>query len=211
MPGEKILIEQQYFGHIAYWSLLLSTQDVLLEAHEHYQKRSFRNKTELLSAQGRHMLTIPLVKGKHQQQPIQEVKIANQEPWQAVHIKTLQTCYRSAPFYDHYQEEIKRLILNEESHLWAYCLPITTWVSRQLNTNLNLMISDKFEVSPMKGIKDKRNFFKPGQSVATFIPMPYAQVFENRLGFIENLSILDLLFCYGPGTANIINQSVWSV
>ena len=100
------LIEQHYFGHMAYWSLLLSTQGVWLEAHEHYQKRSFRNKTELLSAQGRHTLTIPLQKGKHQQQPIQEVKIAYHEPWQALHIKTLQTCYQSAPFYDHYRAEI---------------------------------------------------------------------------------------------------------
>ena len=40
-----------------------------------------------------------------------------------------------------------------------------------------------------------------------FFPQPYYQVFQERLGFLPNLSIIDLLFNMGPESLLVLQQS----
>ena len=42
---------------------------------------------------------------------------------------------------------------------------------------------------------------------AAFSPQPYYQVFQERLGFLPNLSIIDLLFNMGPESLLVLQQS----
>ena len=44
-----------------------------------------------------------------------------------------------------------------------------------------------------------------------FFPQPYYQVFQEKLGFLPNLSIIDLLFNMGPESLLILQQSNSSV
>ena len=41
-----------------------------------------------------------------------------------------------------------------------------------------------------------------------FAPQPYYQVFSERMPFVPNLSIVDLLFCEGPSAAGVLAASV---
>lgn len=203
------LIDQHYFGNIAYWSLIQASTSILLEAHENYQKRSFRNKLELLSAQGKVYLTIPLQKGKHNQQPIKEVRIAYHEPWSTVHLRTIETCYSSAPFYAHYQSDIKELFMTNLHFLWDFNHLCILWVKKQLGIQKDFEITSTYHHAAPPGVTDLRGVIKPDGPISHFKPAVYAQVFEDRLGFSANLCILDLLFCYGPDAKHILNQSLW--
>ncbi|MFK7980892.1 MAG: WbqC family protein, partial [Saprospiraceae bacterium] len=81
-PSVPILIELHYFPSIQYFSKFFLHPSVVLEQHENYIKRSFRNRTHIASANGQLRLSIPLEKGKNQQQSIKEVRISYDEHWQ---------------------------------------------------------------------------------------------------------------------------------
>lgn len=205
------LAELHYFGNLAYWTSILASSEVILEGHEHYQKRSFRNKMEIASSTGVATLSIPLLKGKHQQQPIQEVSIAYHDPWPQRHVKTLETCYQGAPYYGHYRKEVEALIMNGKPRLWEFNRQIFTWIVNQIGLNAVIKVTMDYKQKTEPEISDLRNLIRPKKPVPQFEPWPYAQVFENRLGFTENLSILDLLFCYGPHSVHILNQCKWKL
>ena len=43
---------------------------------------------------------------------------------------------------------------------------------------------------------------------ASFSAVPYYQVFQERLGFLPNLSIIDLLFNMGPEAILVLQKSI---
>ena len=56
-----ILIESQYIGSCSYWNLLLKAETIVIDQHEHFVKRSYRNRAHILGANGLLRLSIPLV------------------------------------------------------------------------------------------------------------------------------------------------------
>ena len=87
------LVEIQYLPPIPYMALFVQYDTVTIEAHENYQKGSYRNRAYILSPQDKQLLSVPLLKGKHQQMPITEVKIAYHMPWYSQHWHAIQTAY----------------------------------------------------------------------------------------------------------------------
>jgi hypothetical protein len=73
---------------------------------------------------------------------------------------------------------------------------------------VNLSASLSFEKSPNGDIADLRNAVEVKKSHLTrklYRAVPYTQVFGNS--FVENLSLLDLLFCEGPNSLRLIRSS----
>jgi hypothetical protein len=52
-----------------------------------------------------------------------------------------------------------------------------------------------------------RNRFTPKDPGGGMEPVRYTQVFEDRIGFVPNLGILDLLFCCGPNAKTLLKDS----
>ena len=103
-PPLPILLELQYLPPVQYFSLLAKHPVALIEQHENYVKGSYRNRCHVACVFGVQRLSIPLKKGKHQQLPIREVRIAYDEPWQMQHWRTIQSGYGKSPFYEHYAD-----------------------------------------------------------------------------------------------------------
>ncbi len=104
------------FPPVVVMSHISHYQTIVLEARENYQKKSYRNRFELGSVQGPISLSVPLVKGKHQQQVITETKICYSENWTRSHLRTIQSLYSNSAYYIHYIDEIK-FILNRKYFL----------------------------------------------------------------------------------------------
>ena len=115
-----ILLETQYLPSIQYCSKFCSADPVVIEQHENYRKGTYRNRSHIASANGLLRLTIPLQKGKNQQQNIRTVRIAYNQPWQAQHWTSIQSAYGNSPFFEFYADELQPFFKKKETFLWDW-------------------------------------------------------------------------------------------
>jgi hypothetical protein len=201
----KVLLETQYWPSVQWCATAWQADEVVLEACEHYQKGSLRNRCHLASANGPQRLSIPLVKGKHQQTPIRDVRIAYDEPWQRQHWRSIQAAYGNAPFYAHYAEQIAPFYSRRYAFLFDYNLDIQAFIMQQKlgwtgKISLSEIYQPPFEASKNRWL-DGRN--KTGARLAHDATR-YPQVFEEKHGFLPHLSVLDLLFCCGKQAVDVL-------
>lgn len=215
MNKKSILLEIQYLAPIQYFCKLISYEKVVIEKEEHYIKGSFRNRCVIAMSDGKHSLSIPLEKGKNQQTDIREVRIDYSQNWQLMHFRTIKTAYGSAPYYDYYEPYILPFYKEKTEYLYDYCLFFQETICRLLKIKPNITFTDTYQkdYSDTETI-DFRNHISPkfyNKAEAfdfEFNAFPYPQVFEDKNGFISNLSILDLLFCTGPEAIYYLHKSV---
>lgn len=197
-PENAILTEIQYFPPVAYWMELVRHKRIIFEASEHYQKGSYRNRLQLMGPNGLQMLSIPLRKGKNEQMPIRDVRIAYDEPWQMRHWRTIRTTLGRAPFFEYYAEYFAPFYQElRPQFLFDLHLEILTKLFSLLGIKMEIEFTETYQPSLDAGIYDARNRICPVSTVESQFKK-YGQVFEDRHGFTPNLSILDLLCCTGP-------------
>ena len=201
---QSYLIETQYFPPISSWALAAKGQ-LVLEAQEHYQKRSFRNKCMISGPQGTQVLTIPLVKGKHQQQKITDVRIAFEESWPSQHLQAIRSAYGRAPFFIHYFPAIEEVLSSPTTKLFDFNHRLFMTIGTLLRLDLNISRSAVYEPQPDSSL-DYRNYLTP-RNFQDQVRIPvYPQVFQDRHPFCSNLSILDMLFCVGPESPLLLRE-----
>ena len=197
-----VLTELQYFGTISYIKSLCKAQDICFDNHEAFSKMSFKNRTIIASAQGPLNLTIPLVGGRDQKKKLIDIQIDYSTQWQSQHIKSIQTCYKRAPFFDYYEESLISLINTRTNNLAEYLLMVNKWVQSQLKNSWKIIPQQEIEdITILRDPWFPKNFQQYPD------PIIYHQVFEEQIGFIANLSILDLLSCEGGKQALALLKS----
>lgn len=206
------LLELHYLPCIQYISKFCLHPNIWIEQHEHYQKGSYRNRTHIASANGLLRLSVPLIKGKHEQQNIRDVRIAYHEPWAAQHWHSIQTAYGNAPFFEYYSEYLKSVFEKKPAFLFDLNLELLKILLDLLSIDQQINLSPEFYKDVPRDWKDYRGAISPKNEQTTSDPIfkevKYVQVFEEKHGFIPNLSILDLLFCTGPGAAMLLEASI---
>ena len=201
----RCLLELHYLPCIWYMRQFFLHDAVRIERHEHYQKRSYRNRSTILSPQGPQVLSVPLVKGKHQQQPVSEVRISYDMPWYAQHWHAIQTAYGSAPFFIHYGDRIRGVLYQKFDTLYTLNFAFLSWMLEQLHFAGTLDETTLYEKTSAGDTHDLRNAILPGTDIQT---PPYTQVFSDRMPYIANLSALDLLMHLGP-EASLYIKGKW--
>jgi len=209
--SESILLEVQYLAPIQYYTKFVKYANVFLEQHENYRKGSFRNRCCIATANGVIALTIPLLKGKHQQANIKEVSIDNSKNWQLMHWRSIQTAYGNSPFFEYYKDDFKLIYQKKYDLLFNFCLDLQELVLNSLQLTAPIHLSDSFVKETGAGQVDFRNQILPKNYLKPndihFESSEYPQVFEDRHGFLPNLSILDLLFCTGAEATSYLMMS----
>ena len=211
-PSVTILIESHYFPSIQYFSKFFLHPSLMLEQQENYVKRSFRNRTHIATANGLLRLSVPLEKGKNQQQSIQEVCISYEENWQSKQWTAICSAYGNAPFFEYYVDDFQPLFEEQDTYLFEHNLKILQTIFFVLDISPTIEFSETYLTKTTPDICDFRNKINP-KTINSIIDtsyqnIPYQQVFAEKNGYLPNLSILDLIFCKGPETISILENSV---
>ncbi len=200
------LAELQYFPPISFFKSSYAHSYIYLCKYEIYRKMSFRNRCLIAGANGIISLSVPLQQGRNQQLPMHEVKIARSEPWQSLHWKSIQSAYNRSPFFDHYRDELNLLFCRKVGKLMDWNLECLEWVMEKLDRPVSIRLTESPEQESDTGLwEDHRNEVLP-KNHRLCMPIKYQQVFEEKTGFLPNLSILDLLFNRGKEAGNLLGS-----
>lgn len=187
-----------YFGPISYYKDLVSEQEQLIEIHETYQKQTIRNRMEILTSNGVISLTVPIIKPFGNKTVTKDIQIANAENWQKTHWRSIESAYKHAPFFEHYEEEVKSLIFYKTSHLFELNEKIIDTIIQWLQLPIDKKFTKTFEKTPEK-------HYRNGETDHPYKKeYRYIQVFGIPSDFTPNLSILDPLFNLGPMTRTLL-------
>ncbi len=181
------------FPAISWWASVAKAETVLFDAAEHFQKMTWRNKYHISGANNSNKLSVPLINGRNQRVPMREVNIHNESRWQTQHWRTIVSVYRRTPYFEYYEPSLQPLFEKQFTGLIDYNKATIQWAKNQLKFQFEEEETDTFIKNYPPDVGDLR-FLKPPQTV---FPR-YYQVFEDRIGFLPDLSILDLLFSEGP-------------
>jgi len=192
----KLLLHPVYCPDITTFAALAQNQ-VIWEVEDNYQKQTFRNRCYICTDQGKQMLTIPIrhVGGRNGRQRYKEVRLENSYRWQRQHWRTLQTAYRTSPFFEFYEDDLAPLYERRFEFLLDFNLKVTSSLCDCLRTEMPRGQTAAYDPAPA-GLYDARYLVDAKRERLPF-PMQYHQVFGDRHGFVPHLSILDLLFNLG--------------
>lgn len=193
-----LVTDYQYFGNICFIELLFKENQVCFDSHAPFTKMSFKNKMVILSAQGPLALTIPIVGGRDQKTSINNIRIAYDAPWQAQHFKALKTCYKRAPYFEYYEADLEKLYATKKEFLVEFLEACHQFLQKVVKGKWEL-IQLKEYAQKIKEEETKKEIhpWQPNNYAQFPIQHEYQQVFTSPSGFIQNLSILDMLFCVG--------------
>lgn len=205
--NNKILIENQYFGCVNYYSSLYKFSNILIEQYESWQKMSFRNRSVILGVNGLIDLTVPLENGRDQKKLIRDVKIDNLSLWQKQHWRSVSSCYGKSPFFEFYKDWLESFYEKKFIYLFDMNLEILFWLKDILKIRAEILLTDSFIKNYPEDFVDLRNKWLPKNFQSAKNNICYNQVFEAKHEFQSNLSVLDILFCEGPNAKNILSSS----
>ena len=210
----NLLTDLQYFPPYNLFKISYKFSNIVFEQYEYYQKMSFRNRCQIAGAEGMINLSVPLAKGRDQKSIMKDVKISDRVNWQDQHWKTILSCYSRSPWFEYYRDSLEDVYKRPFVFLLDWNLYCFEWAIRALRMPVNFSLTDEYrKVYDETDWVDWRGRLLPkdrdlvlnipilGNGIAgaeeTKQPVKYRQVFEERTGFLPNLSILDLLFCEG--------------
>ena len=185
----------------------LVQNEIIWEVADNYQKQTYRNRCYICTDQGRHILSIPIkhVGGDQGRQKYKDVKLENNYKWQRQHWRTLQTAYRTSPFFEYYEDEIAPLFENEYDSLLDFNLKTIAVICDCLQIEMPTEHSVSYEIDIPQNILDAR-FLVRSKNEQEFEQEEYVQVFGDRHGFIKSTSILDLLFNEGTNALSYLKS-----
>ena len=194
----NFLLGTSYAGNLNYFSCIKNSKNIAVDLNEFFHKQSFKNRCQIYGANGLLNLTVPIQR-KAGRNPVKDIKIEYSFNWQKVHWKSLESSYRSSPYFEYYEHYFASLYLNEKpKFLIDFNTSVFETVLKILDLNIQLAYTDSYEKS-MDNFTDNRNLIHPKlKPTPIFSGKKYYQVFQEKFGFIPNLSIYDLIYNEGP-------------
>jgi hypothetical protein len=207
----NILLSTAYFPPVQYFSKFLQFERIYIEQFENFSKQTYRNRCEILGANGIIPLVVPVVKGRGKKIKIRDLQVSYDTNWQRNHWRTIFSAYNSSPFFEFYKDDIFPFFAKRYKYLFDLNQEILETFCELIELETPTFFTEDFEKIPENSLNFREALSPKRQKAipdANFNPQKYTQVFSEKFGFVANLSILDLLFNEGPNCNNILEKSV---
>ncbi|AUC14483.1 hypothetical protein BTO06_04700 [Tenacibaculum sp. SZ-18] len=194
-----------YFSPISQYAFINKTNEVIFELEDNFQKQTYRNRCYIYGANGKLSLNIPVKHAKTEgRKKTKDTLVENNFPWQDQHFKSLKSAYQSSPFFEFFEDDLA--ILFNKKYVYLVDLNIDTYlfVTDALQLSQSYSKTSEYELSPI--VNDYRDFSVAKNGNISIEMNRYTQIFDDKFGFIGNLSILDLLFMEGPNAITYLES-----
>ena len=201
----KALLSTTYFGPLQWYQKLYRHEATEIEQWESFLKQTYRNRCLIATTQGIQALTVPIERGTSQL--IRDIRISDHGNWRHLHWNAFVSAYGESPFFEYYQDDIRPFFESRWDYLFDFNEAIREKMCELLDiqpkvgfTDSWVDISEASDSSKNSDYSDFREAINPKHPLPDpdFVPKPYYQVYQQKHGFLPNLSILDLLFNMGP-------------
>ncbi len=186
-----------WFPPTEYFAVLAKYSSVYVEACEHYQKQSYRNRCRIYAADGPQMLNFPV---RHREGtfnlPIREIEVDYSTPWVEKAERCIETAYRSSAYFEYYRDELFAILDAHPCSLWELDMRIIRFFLDKIGLRTELVPTASFAAEHVDIHPKRPNAILQENGLVR----PYYQVFADRHGFVPNLSVMDLLFNEGPAS-----------
>lgn len=191
---DHILIYPTYFPSISQFAAIAQADKITLETEDNFQKQTNRNRMYIYSPNGMQLLNIPVKHSKDSHQKTKDVRLETAFDWQKQHFKSLEAAYRTSPFFEYFEDDLMPVFQKKHEFLLDLNLLTMEIVEKCLRAKFDYLRTTEYfhEVPNQTDLRILANGKKDLNQLET-----YSQVFDEKYGFINNLSVLDLLFNEG--------------
>ena len=190
----NILLHPTYFPSISHFVAMAQTDRIVLEMEDNFQKQTNRNRTYIYSPNGIQLLNIPIKHSIEAHQRTKEVRLETAFDWQKQHFKSLEAAYRTSPFFEYFEDTLSPIFTKKYTFLMDLNLESMALISKCLGMPFSYETTAEY-FHEVTDSKDYRGLTNGKKDKAAF--ESYTQVFGDKHGFLNNLSVLDLLFNEG--------------
>jgi WbqC-like protein family len=199
-----MIIEAHYLPCIEYFVAISDYDEICLEVYENYQKQSFRNRSNILTANKIDALVVPITKNKSKE-IVKNIKIDYSQNWVKRHLGAIQAAYGKSPFFEHFYDYFRIELEKKTDFLVDLNFELLSICLKLMKSKKRIIFSENYQET---SIDDFRGTIHPKNNISEssyYEPIEYSQNFG--VDFVPNLSIIDALMCHGPSTGIIIEQS----
>lgn len=199
---QKVLLPIFYLPPISWFSVFNNEEnEIIFEKYEHFPKQTYRNRANIFGANGKLPLIIPIHhNGKRE---LKDIEISYSERWQNLHWKSIKTAYQSSPYFEYYENKLEKIYENKSQFLVDFNLNALDILQEILKSNQKFSFTEEYFKIPEQ--QDFREFFSAKKELC-FEQEEYYQTFSDKLGFIKDLSIIDLICNLGPETSSYLKR-----
>lgn len=195
LNNRQSFLSTTYFGPVQWYQRLYHSEQVWIERWESFQKQTLRNRCLIATANGVQALTVPVehIAGNGL---IKDIRISDHGNWRHLHWNALRSAYGKSPFYDYYEDDLYPFFDDAQSYRWNYLLDFNEAIREKMCELIDIQPVVSYTTSFIHNGKEDVVAMSAEEASTSF--KPYYQVWQEKHGFLQNLSIIDLLFNMGP-------------
>tara|TARA_Y100000389_G_C17265882_1_gene415420 strand:- start:12 stop:719 length:708 start_codon:yes stop_codon:yes gene_type:complete len=221
MKGFLSIQQPYFFPYIGYFQLINVSETHIIYDIVNFKKKGWISRNRILINSKIHYVNI-LIKSISQNKKISDIEIVNDQQWRYKLVKKIKYSYKKAKYFDEIFPLLEEIILYENNSLNDYLfnnisrlckfLDIKTKIIKCSNLDINKKLRNKdliieiiknqkfknyINLTTGKKLYDKK-FFEKQNIELKFInykDSSYEHIDKNK--YIENLSIIDMLFNIG--------------
>ena len=199
------ILHPTYFPSISHFVVMAQSENITFEIEDNFQKQTNRNRTYIYSPNGIQLLNIPIKHSKENRQKTKDIRIDKDFDWQKQHFKSFEAAYRSSPFFEFFEDDLRPIFDKKHEFLLDLNFEALEIVFKCLRMKVQYSeTTEYFHEVDYNTTRDFRHLVEGKKDTSEF--GKYTQVFDDKFGFINNLSVLDLLFNEGKYAIDYLRE-----